>query len=102
MGYVQAYWQLGSTNDERLNMMCASFNVKPIFSVYGEDAHIKGPKQVLGKTVDTFDDVLDMLAKHPQTARYISTKLWEYLVTRIQSVKWWIALLRSSLIQTAR
>ncbi|MCB0825731.1 MAG: DUF1800 family protein [Armatimonadetes bacterium] len=76
-GYVLAYWQLGSTNDERLNMM-RKFDVKPIFSVYGEDAHIKGPKQVLGKTVDTLDDVLDMLAKHPQTARYVSTKLWEY------------------------
>jgi uncharacterized protein (DUF1800 family) len=50
-----------------------------IASSYSEDLHDEGPKTVLGKTSD-FDteSALDMLASRPETARYLSTKLWEF------------------------
>lgn len=42
-----------------------------------------GEKTVLGKTGKlTGEDVLDLLATHPQTARYISTKVWEWFAYR--------------------
>jgi uncharacterized protein (DUF1800 family) len=40
--------------------------------------HEVGEKTVLGEKVDTGDDVLNVLAVRPETAKYICTKLWEY------------------------
>lgn len=41
--------------------------------------HDTGEKSVLGKKGNlSGEDVLDLLANHPQTARYITTKLWEW------------------------
>lgn len=75
--YMDVYWRLGATNDERLRAM-KSFDTPGIFYFYAPDAHIEGPKTVLGKTVESFDDVLDLLVGHPQTARYLCGKLWAF------------------------
>lgn len=50
-----------------------------IASSYSEDLHDDGPKTVLGKT-SNFDTgaALDLLAGRQETARYLSTKLWEF------------------------
>jgi len=75
--HIDVYWRMGKTNDERLrNMMVAG--TSGVFYIYAPDINIKGKKQVLGKSVETGDDVLDLLSHHPQTARYICTKLWEF------------------------
>lgn len=43
--------------------------------------HDAGEKTVLGKTgALSGEDVLDLLAHHPQTARYITHKIWEWFV----------------------
>ena len=75
--YLDVYWRLGETNDERLRAM-VRHDTPGIFYFYAPDAHINGDKDVLGEKVDTFDDVLDLLVAHPGTAQYISTKLWEW------------------------
>lgn len=43
------------------------------------DIHDSGSKAILGQTGNfDGDDVLDLLCKHPGTARYIAKKAWEY------------------------
>lgn len=75
--YMDVYWRLGANNDERLTAM-RRFDTPALFYFYAPEAHIGGAKSVLGQQVDGFDEVLSLLAKHPQTAKYISTKLWEW------------------------
>lgn len=50
-----------------------------VASAYCEGLHDAGPKTVLGKT-DNFDtdSALDHIVSRPQTARYLSKKLWEF------------------------
>jgi uncharacterized protein (DUF1800 family) len=74
---LDVYWRLGKTNNERLRHMRQN-NTPGLFYIYAPEVHIPGPKKVLGKDVESGDDVLDMLAKHPQTARYVCSKLWEW------------------------
>jgi uncharacterized protein (DUF1800 family) len=46
---------------------------------YVPAVHDDGDKTILGITKPwNADDLLDHLAEHPQTAKYICTKLWEY------------------------
>ncbi|MBX7135214.1 MAG: DUF1800 domain-containing protein [Fimbriimonadaceae bacterium] len=50
-----------------------------VASAYSPELNDDGVKTILGKTGRLDGDaVLDLLANHPQTARYICTKLWEY------------------------
>jgi uncharacterized protein (DUF1800 family) len=47
---------------------------------FDDRRHVKGPKRVLGHTIDAGGErdgeaVLDLLARHPATARFIATKL---------------------------
>ncbi|MBX3114488.1 MAG: DUF1800 domain-containing protein [Fimbriimonadaceae bacterium] len=54
-------------------------NIPLVASTYSDGYHDPGMKTILGETkaFDT-DSLLDKLAKHPQTARYICGKLWEF------------------------
>lgn len=46
---------------------------------YDEQSHDLGRKIILGRSGNfSGDDVLDILCKHPGTARYIAKKAWEY------------------------
>lgn len=75
--HMDVYWRMGKTNDERLRYM-RQHDTPPVFFIQAPEVNIPGKKSVLGKQVETGDEVLDMLAHHPQTARYICTKLWEW------------------------
>ncbi len=49
--------------------------------VFNESDHDAGKKMVLGKTGDlSGEDVLDILCQHPQTALFLTRKLWEWFV----------------------
>ncbi|HZH97564.1 MAG TPA: DUF1800 family protein, partial [Fimbriimonadaceae bacterium] len=49
--------------------------------LYRRNLHDDEPKTVLGTTKNlTGEEVIDMLCDHPQTARYLTTKLWEWFV----------------------
>ena len=51
---------------------------RPVF-VFDESKHDAGVKTILGKTGNfNGDDVLDLLCDHPQTARYITQKMWTW------------------------
>lgn len=75
--HYDLYWRMGKTNNERLAYM-KKFDTPPLFYIVAPEVNIPGMKTVLGKQVDTGDDVLKMLAEHPQTARYLCTKLWNW------------------------
>lgn len=60
--------------DEEVNFRGAEY-------VFNRRAYDDGEKTVLGKTGRfTGEDVLEALAIHPQTARYLATKLWTFFV----------------------
>src|SRR5690606_1873175 len=46
--------------------------------IFRRQQHDRGEKTVLGKTVQTGEDVVKVLCEHPQTAKYITKKLWEW------------------------
>ena len=49
--------------------------------IYNPGAHDDGEKTVLGQTGNWHaDDVCDILARHPQTARFLTTKLFRFFV----------------------
>ena len=49
--------------------------------IYNPGAHDDGEKTVLGQTGNWHaDDVCDILARHPQTARFLTTKLFKFFV----------------------
>jgi len=75
--YMDVYWRLGKTNSERLEAMKAH-DTPALFYFYAPEAHIEGKKNFLGRQVEGFDDVLPILVNHPQTAKHICTKLWEW------------------------
>lgn len=75
--HIDLFWSYGKTNDERLRAMLVTES-QSLFSIYAPDAHVDGKKKVLGKEVESADDVYDLLAAHPQTAKFICTKLWEF------------------------
>ncbi len=77
--YMDVFWRLGKTNSERLTMM-SKFDTPALFYFYAPEAHIGGEKSVLNTKVDGLDDVIKLLVKHPQTAKNICTKLWEWFV----------------------
>ncbi|MBL0336321.1 MAG: DUF1800 domain-containing protein [Chitinophagaceae bacterium] len=68
-----------------------STNVKGDF-IFRQGQHDFGSKTVLGKTGDlTGDDILDILLKEKQTARYITGKLYKFLVNETidtEKVEW--------------
>lgn len=76
-GLMDVFWRLGDTNKTRLSSM-EQYDNPAIFNFYAPAAHIEGKKPILGKQLDTLDDVLDLLATHPVTAKAISKKLWEF------------------------
>ena len=71
------YWRMGETNNARLQYM-RKFDTPGVFYIVAPEVKIPGSKTVLGKQVETGDDVIKMLSHHPQTARYICTKLWSW------------------------
>jgi uncharacterized protein (DUF1800 family) len=50
--------------------------------VYRPNLHDNGDKTIFGQQGNfDGDDVLDMLLRKPQTARFVTLKLWKYLVS---------------------
>lgn len=77
-GFNDIFWDLpGSTEQKfrdslRYDRPFAAFYVSPAM-------HDPSPKTILGKTVAyDGDGLLEALADHPQTARYVCGKLWTY------------------------
>ena len=77
-GYNDIFWDLpGNTEQKfrdsvRFDRPFAAFYVSPAM-------HDPSPKTILGKTAAyDGDGLLEMLAEHPQTARYVCGKLWAY------------------------
>ncbi len=75
--YINTYYETPGKNDEKLRKM-HQFDEPYTLFAYVPDAHAQGPKSVLGKTVDGPEDVLDLMASHPQAAEFISGKLWAF------------------------
>lgn len=75
---VEFWWQLGKTNDERLEVMLKEG--LPAFSfAYLESVRDREPKTLLGVTKDLDGDAaLDLLARRPETAVFVSGKLWRF------------------------
>jgi len=71
------YWRMGETNNARLKYM-KQFDTPAVFYIVAPEVTVPGSKNVLGKQVESGDDVLKMLAHHPQTAKYICEKLWSW------------------------
>ncbi len=77
-GFNDLYWELPGNGEQKFrdaikyDRPFAAFYVSPAM-------HDPTPKKVLGKTAPYDGDaLLEMLAEHPQTARYICGKLWSY------------------------
>ncbi|MCC7477076.1 DUF1800 domain-containing protein [bacterium] len=48
-------------------------------AIFNKDKHDSGVKKILGRSGNFgADELIEMLAGHPQTARHLVTKLWEY------------------------
>lgn len=60
--------------------------------VFRKGQHDTGRKKVLGKAGNfNGDDVLDILIEHPQTAHYITRKIYRYFVNEVEQpeqIKW--------------
>lgn len=66
-------------NYEDLRMMAAKKGMGMNNTCYVPAIHDDGDKTILGVTKKwNADDLLEMLANHPTTAKYISEKLWVY------------------------
>lgn len=77
-GMIDTYWESGKTNTERL--MAIYRDKRPASAYcYMPAMRDNDEKTILGKTKD-FDgyEVLDLLANHPATAKFICKKLWEF------------------------
>lgn len=74
-GNIDLFWGLGETNNQRLEVMRRG-QVSPVLFVNAPEVNIPGKKTVLGQSVENGDDVIALLAKHPQTAKTICEKLW--------------------------
>jgi uncharacterized protein (DUF1800 family) len=79
-GYVNVFFELPGTNRQRieesnrLDRPFAAFAPMPAM-------HDAGEKTILGRKGKlTGEDVLDILASHPETAERLVTKLWSYFV----------------------
>ena len=77
-GFIDTFYEGGKTNTERLMTIyrdkrsASTFCLMPTM----RDAE---PKTILGQTKDfDGDQVLEMLANRPETAKYICKKLWEF------------------------
>jgi uncharacterized protein (DUF1800 family) len=77
-GFIDTFYEGGKTNTERLMTLyrdkrsASTFCLMPTM----RDAE---PKTILGQTKDfDGDQVLEMLANRPETAKFICKKLWEF------------------------
>lgn len=75
--HMDVFYRLGSRHDERLRHMM-EHETPGVFFIWAPAVNIPGKKRVLGREFTTADEVVDFLAHHPQTARYLCTKLWEF------------------------
>ncbi len=49
--------------------------------VFSKARHDAAPKQVLGRAIDTGDDLLTLLLEQPQTAHWVTSKLWKEFIS---------------------
>lgn len=77
-GFNDIYWELPGNGEQKFRDSMKYD--RPFAAFYYSPAmHDPTPKKVLGKTeAYDGDSLLEMLAEHPQTARYICGKLWTY------------------------
>ncbi|RYG21814.1 DUF1800 domain-containing protein [bacterium] len=77
-GYNEIFWELPGTTESKFRDSL-KFD-RPFAAFYYSPAmHDPSPKKILGKTAPfDGDSLLEMLAEHPQTARYVCGKLWAY------------------------
>ncbi len=85
-GHLDVFWALGKTNNERLENMRRA-EVNPVLFVNAPEVNIPGKKRVLGQDLEDGDDVIALLAKHPQTAKFICEKLWGWFAGKNPSEK---------------
>jgi uncharacterized protein (DUF1800 family) len=77
-GYIDTFWQGGKDNTERLMTIYRDKRPSGAFC-YFPTMRDTEPKTILGQTKDfDGDQALDMLAARPETARYMTKKLWEF------------------------
>ncbi len=78
-GYNDLFWELPGANAEQKFRDSIRYD-RPLAASYVSPAmHDPAPKTILGRTEPyDGDSFLEMLASHPQTARYVSGKLWAY------------------------
>jgi uncharacterized protein (DUF1800 family) len=76
-GYIDIFWRLGDNNDKRMLKMLKDETWSSAY-VYSPELHDDRPRIVLGKTVHSLDEAVDLLASHPQTAEFVCTKLWKF------------------------
>ncbi len=79
-GWSLHYLGTGLNYDyEKLRMMTAKADMCINNVCYVPAMHDEGQKTILGTTKNwSADDLIEMLAEHPQTAKYICSKLWTY------------------------
>ena len=77
-GMLDTYWESGKTNTERLMVMYREKRPASTFCLM-PPMRDSDPKTILGQTKDfSGDEVLELLASRPETARFICHKLWEF------------------------
>jgi uncharacterized protein (DUF1800 family) len=77
-GYVDTFWGGGKDNTQRLMTIYRDKRPSGAFC-YFPTMRDADPKTILNQTKDFDGDAaLDMLATRPETASYISQKLWEF------------------------
>ena len=77
-GYIDTFYESGKNNTERLMALYRDRRTASTFCLMPamRDAE---PKTILGQTKDfDGDQVLEMLANRPETAKFICHKLWEF------------------------
>lgn len=76
--YEVLYYQMQGEENGRLKRMLASGTPSGSFS-WLPAVHDRGEKTIFGKKANwTGDQVLEMLANHPTTARHLCEKLWSF------------------------
>jgi len=77
-GYINTYWEMPGNADQRVKDALADgrpFSAATFMPTMRDDK----PKTILGKTKDwTAEECLDLFAEHPQTARFVARKMWEF------------------------
>ena len=77
-GMIDAFWELGDTNTVRMKKLMEQGRPSAAFC-YMDSMRDDSPKTILGVTKDfRGEEVLEFLAKRPETAHFISTKMWEF------------------------